>query len=63
MGPGGSCGLQNRLSGVSPSLVGSIPTRSRQLNYKASRAFGPGSLLHFTLVAHCLGKIFGKILP
>ena len=36
MGPGGSCGLQNRSFGVNPSMVGSIPTHSRQAIYHLS---------------------------
>jgi len=34
MGPGGSCSLQNCSLGVNPSMVGSIPTRSRQREIK-----------------------------
>ena len=32
IGSGGSTGLQNQLAELNPRLVGSIPTRSRQLN-------------------------------
>lgn len=39
MGPGGFCGLQNRLRGVNSSWVGSIPTRSRHREYEASEVY------------------------
>jgi hypothetical protein len=45
MGPGGSCGLQNRFRGANPSRVGSIPTRSRQNKIKASEVFALGAFL------------------
>ena len=46
MGPGGSCGLQNRLRGANPSWVGSIPTRSRHRELRLLGHFELGSLLY-----------------
>ena len=39
MGPGGFCGLQNRLRRLNCRWVGSIPTRSRHMNDEASEVF------------------------
>ena len=47
MGPGGSCGLQNRSFGTNLPLVGSIPTHSRHKVIKASEVFAPGAFCFY----------------
>jgi len=61
MGPGGFCGLQNRLRRLNCRWVGSIPTRSRHREYKASEVFTLGAFLFCHQVLCSVGVKMGKI--
>jgi len=50
MGPGGFCGLQNRLRRLNCRWVGSIPTRTRHMNNKASEVFTLGAFFLYNFI-------------